>query len=192
MYRILLQNTPLDMQAIMKDAQAKNITDAIKMDETITSDKTGYAYFNDLFVKRHKKILWRYSKKLSLIIIGVALVIGIGELFFDEVGMIVQKFVLDYLPYFIFILYSFNSSKSVVQAMFRNCDHSMLTYSFYRRPEVILSLFRLRLRSLILIKERNRKRNKFVSISNCLYMYYFYQHFLFDSLFDLLLFTAAI
>ena len=41
----------LDMQAIMKDAQAKNITDAIKMDETITSDKTGYAYFNDLFVK---------------------------------------------------------------------------------------------------------------------------------------------
>lgn len=81
MYRILLQNTPLDMQAIMKDAQAKNITDAIKMDETITSDKTGYAYFNDLFVKRHKKILWRYSKKLSLIIIGVALVIGIGELF---------------------------------------------------------------------------------------------------------------
>lgn len=151
MYRILLQNTPLDMQAIMKDAQAKNITDAIKMDETITSDKTGYAYFNDLFVKRHKKILWRYSKKLSLIIIGVALVIGIGELFFDEVGMIVQKFVLDYLPYFIFILYSFNSSKSVVQAMFRNCDHSMLTYSFYRRPEVILSLFRLRLRSLILI-----------------------------------------
>ena len=121
------------------------------MDEMITSDKTGYAYFNDLFVKRHKKILWRYSKKLSLIIIGVALVIGIGELFFDEVGMIVQKFVLDYLPYFIFILYSFNSSKSVVQAMFRNCDHSMLTYSFYRRPEVILSLFRLRLRSLILI-----------------------------------------
>lgn len=35
--------------------------------------------------------------------------------------------------------------------MFRNCDHSMLTYSFYRRPEVILSLFRLRLRSLIMI-----------------------------------------
>lgn len=121
------------------------------MDETITSDKTGYAYFNDLFVKRHKKILWRYSKKLSLIIIGVALVIGIGELFFDEVSMIVQKFVLDYLPYFIFILYSFNSSKSVVQAMFYNCDHSMLTYSFYRRPEVIYSLFRLRLRSLIMI-----------------------------------------
>ena len=57
MYRILLQNTPLDLQAIMKDAQAKNITDAIKMDETITSDKTGYAYFNDLFVKRLKNLV---------------------------------------------------------------------------------------------------------------------------------------
>ena len=45
MYRILLQNTPLDMQAIMKDAQAKNIIDAIKMDETITSDKTGLCIF---------------------------------------------------------------------------------------------------------------------------------------------------
>lgn len=151
MYRILLQNTPLDMQSIIKNAEVKNISDMIKADETITSDKTGYAYFNDLFVKRHKKILWRYSKKLSLIIIGVAIAVGIGECFFDEIGMVVQRFVLNYLPYFVFILYSFNSSKSVVQAMFRNCDHSMLTYSFYRRPEVILSLFRLRLRSLILI-----------------------------------------
>ena len=35
--------------------------------------------------------------------------------------------------------------------MFRNCDHSMLTYSFYRRPDVILSLFRLRLFDVIRI-----------------------------------------
>ena len=38
-----------------------------------------------------------------------------------------------------------------MQAMFRNCDRSMLTYSFYRRPDVILSLFNLRLRDVILI-----------------------------------------
>ena len=32
-----------------------------------------------------------------------------------------------------------------------NCDHSMLTYRFYRQPEAILQLFRQRLRTLVAI-----------------------------------------
>lgn len=151
MYRLLLQNSPIQLKSNLKEVQNKNSWDVISQDQKITSDKTGYAYFNDLFIKRHKRILWRYSKRMTLIALGVVLLVGILEIFFIEARETVQGFVSGYLPYFVFILYSFNSSKSVVQAMFRNCDHSMLTYSFYRRPDVILSLFRLRLRSLILI-----------------------------------------
>ena len=35
--------------------------------------------------------------------------------------------------------------------MFMNCDHSMLTYRFYRTPKVILGMFRERLKTLILL-----------------------------------------
>lgn len=151
MYRLLLQKGPVQIKASMKEVQNKNSWDMISQDQKITSQKTGYAYFNDLFIKRHKRILWRSSKRMTLICLGIVVFTGILEVFLAEAREVVQGFVLNYLPYFVFILYSFNSSKSVVQAMFRNCDHSMLTYSFYRRPDVILSLFRLRLRSLIVI-----------------------------------------
>ena len=32
-----------------------------------------------------------------------------------------------------------------------NCDHSLLTYSFYKRPRMVLKLFRIRLREIIKI-----------------------------------------
>ena len=37
------------------------------------------------------------------------------------------------------------------QAMFMNCDHSMLTYRIYRTPKVILGIFKERLKTLITI-----------------------------------------
>lgn len=56
---------------------------------------------------------------------------------------------LIYLPYFVFIMYMINRGTVVTQAMFMNCDHSMLTYRFYRTPKVILALFKERLKTLI-------------------------------------------
>ena len=48
-------------------------------------------------------------------------------------------------------MYLMNTTKSVTQAMFINCDHSMLTYTFYRIPKNILKLFQIRLREMIKI-----------------------------------------
>ena len=48
-------------------------------------------------------------------------------------------------------MYIINRGQVVSQAMFMNCDHSMLTYGFYREPKVILNLFRERLKSVIVI-----------------------------------------
>lgn len=39
----------------------------------------------------------------------------------------------------------------MTQAMFMNCDHSMLTYRIYRTPKVILGVFKERLKTLILL-----------------------------------------
>ena len=46
-------------------------------------------------------------------------------------------------------MYALNRGTSFTQALFMNCDRSMLTYSFYKRPGFILRLFVLRLREII-------------------------------------------
>ncbi|MCI2062535.1 MAG: hypothetical protein LKJ83_07155 [Eubacteriaceae bacterium] len=58
---------------------------------------------------------------------------------------------MTYLPYFLFVMYILNCGRTITQAMFMNCDHSMLAYRFYRQPKVILTLFIERLKYVILI-----------------------------------------
>ena len=131
----------------MKDSSLKQI----ELDKNYTSNKSGFAYFHDLFVKRHSKILTKAVKKQSVIIlvIFIAMIIGIevNEEFRNRTNEILMK----YLPYFVFIMYCINRSSSVTQAMFMNCDHSMLTYRIYRTPKVILGIFKERLKTLITI-----------------------------------------
>ena len=71
--------------------------------------------------------------------------------FVPEFSIKVNQVLMVMLPYFVFIMYCINRGQEVAQAMFMNCDHSMLTYGFYREPKVILNLFKERLKSVILI-----------------------------------------
>ena len=58
---------------------------------------------------------------------------------------------MTWLPYFSFILYAINRGTSVTNALFMNCDHSLLTYSFYKQPKFVLRLFQIRLREIMKI-----------------------------------------
>ena len=55
------------------------------------------------------------------------------------------------LPYFVFVMYLINRGQVITQAMFMNCDHSMLTYSFYKTPKSILLLFKERIKSIVFV-----------------------------------------
>lgn len=68
-----------------------------------------------------------------------------------EVAARANRMMLNSLPLALLIMYFVNRGQYVTQAMFMNCDHSMLTYRFYRQPEAILQLFRQRLRTLVAI-----------------------------------------
>ena len=68
-----------------------------------------------------------------------------------SIKTLTNKSLLTLLPYMVFIMYIINKGPVVTQAMFMNCDHSMLTYSFYKTPKVILGLFKERLKTLIKI-----------------------------------------
>ena len=123
----------------------------IELDEKYTSNKTGFAYFHDLFVKRHRKILTKAVKKQSVVILVIITAMIIGITINDTFKTKTNEFLLIYLPYFVFIMYLINRSSSVTTSMFMNCDHSMLTYRIYRTPKVILGIFKERLKTLITI-----------------------------------------
>ncbi len=116
-----------------------------------TSKKSGYAYLNDLFVQRHTKILTRSALRITLFFSALMLVGIAACLFYPPVREKLNEYLLTALPSLLFVMYFINRGQTITQAMFVNCDHSMLTYRFYRQPKAILQLFAARLRSVIRI-----------------------------------------
>ena len=143
---VYIQEKATGTQA-MKDTSLKQI----ELDKNYTSNKSGFAYFHDLFVKRHRKILTTAVKKQSIVILLIIIAMIIGIQMNNDFKVKTNEILLVYLPYFVFIMYCINRSSSVTQAMFMNCDHSMLTYRIYRTPKVILGIFKERLKTLITI-----------------------------------------
>ncbi len=118
---------------------------AISADTSVTSHKKGMGYLNELFIKRHKKILWRASVKIAAVCALLSCGAVAALLLFPQLRGKVNALVLTFLPYFVFIMYALNRGTGFTQALFVNCDHSLLTYSFYKQPKFVLKLFRIRL-----------------------------------------------
>ena len=133
------------------DAIQNNSLKQIELENEITSNKKGFAYFHDLFVKRHKKILMKSAKKTAIIAFLIFLGIIVGVEISSDMRTRTNELLMTMLPWFVFVMYIINRGTVVTGAMFMNCDHSMLTYRFYRTPKVILALFKERLKTLIKI-----------------------------------------
>ena len=124
---------------------------AINADLGVTSRKKGFAYLNDLFMRRHRRILWQSARRIALVCAGVLLLILLALYLFPEAKPGVNELLLSFLPYFVFILYAINRGTGFTQALFMNCDHSLLTYSFFKEPRSLLHLFALRLRGIVAV-----------------------------------------
>lgn len=151
MYKKVLTGVTVNVTVSANQITKDTVLKQISIDKKLTSNKKGFAYFNDLFVIRHSKLLLKSAKKvafISAIIIGIVLLIVTMN---DELKKEVNNMIMSYLPYFVFIMYLINRGESITRAMFMNSDHSMLTYAFYRKPASILKLFKERLKSIILI-----------------------------------------
>ena len=82
------------------------------------------------------------------------MLVGIGLLvlyLMPEAKEKVNLLILNWLPYFVFIMYAINRGTSFTKALFMNCDHSLLTYSFFKQPKFVLKLFQIRLREIMKI-----------------------------------------
>ena len=150
MYKQLFANSGMEKKTaeqINKETALKQI----ELDRDLTSSKDGFPYFHELFVKRHRKILTIAVKKQALVLLLLSVAIFIGVLVNKDIKSTTNGILLMWLPYFVFIMYMLNRGTTITQAMFMNCDHAMLTYRIYRNPNVILGLFRERLKTLISI-----------------------------------------
>ena len=123
----------------------------ISADTSITSSRKGFEYLNELFIKRHKKILWNSTKKISYVCAFLVIAVLVGVYLLPEAKSATNEIVMTWLPYFVFIMYAINRGTNFTQALFMNCDHSLLTYSFYKQPSFILRLFQIRLREIMKI-----------------------------------------
>ncbi len=153
MYKQLLTQTNVYRGDKQNTAEAvkKASLNRIELDKNYVSNKSGFAYFHELFVQRHRKILTK-SARLQAAVCLVVLAGAIAGIYLDaEFKQTTNRLLLTYIPYFVFIMYCMNRGTTVTQAMFMNCDHSMLTYRIYRTPKVILGIFKERLKTLIKI-----------------------------------------
>lgn len=115
-----------------------------KIDERKLKGKKGYDLFNTIFFERHKEILLRSAKWFATISFFVIVGLGILIVMVPEIKPKLNEFLLNNIAWFVIIMYFINRGSIITQAMFYNCDHSMLTFNFYRNPKVILNIFKTR------------------------------------------------
>lgn len=153
LYQELLQERKngIDSKKKARNVQKENNLKAISADITIKSKRHGFEYFNELFIKRHKKILWRPVQIVTLIALMVLVIVVGLVLYIPDSKDAVNHMLLTSLPYFVFVMYMINRGTRFTAALFMNCDYSMLTYNFYKKPSFILKLFGIRLRGIIFI-----------------------------------------
>lgn len=152
-YKKLLttDNVYMVKNATSTDMAKKNMAKTIEYNGSYTSNKEGFAYFHELFVKRHRKLLTKAAEKQAFFLVAALAFALILCRFMPQAKEVINSMILNFLPYFVFIMYSLNRGTTITQAMFMNCDHSMLTYRIYRTPSVILGVFKERLKTIIFI-----------------------------------------
>ena len=135
----------MEAQAIAKSGAASIQRDRIDEKTIVTSNKNGFEYLNELFVKRHRKILWRSARIRTLIIACVIVIFALIVLLAQGAKEDINSMLCENLSVIAFIMYVVNNGQNYTQALFSNCDHALLTFPIYRKGSNILKLFKLRL-----------------------------------------------
>ncbi|MBQ4045719.1 MAG: hypothetical protein II627_04665 [Lachnospiraceae bacterium] len=131
----------VETQSVLQDTAKKEITE----EKGISSDKQGFAFLNDLFMKRHKGMFRTSMMVISLIIAAVTGILVVIMILSPGLRAGLGTHILELLRFFVFVMYLINGGQSFTRALYMNCDRSLLHYSFYTEPDNLLKLFKLRL-----------------------------------------------
>lgn len=153
-YRVVHQQLRLRSEQALAELNTKGEDEsrkAISEKKGITSDRQGFEYLNDLFFKRHRKLLWKPCVTVTAVSACVVAAALVGMYLIPELKGSLNEIIMPVLPCFAFVMYTWNQGQRFTQALFMNCDRSLLTYSFYKRPNFVLKLFAIRLREIIIL-----------------------------------------
>ena len=89
-----------------------------------------------------RKFCGSLSGRQAAVCAGIAAVLLAAFWRMPDLKEKINELIMTYLPYFVFIMYAINRGTGFTRALFVNCDHSLLTYSFYKQPRAILRCFR--------------------------------------------------
>lgn len=151
-YRVIyqqLRNCTEQAMEELENAQVKESQKQIAGDTNITSTLRGFAYLNDLFFKRHRKLLWKPCITTAGLSLAVVAVCVVAIYWMPETKELINGGVMKLLPCCPFLMYIWNRGQSFTQALYVNCDRSLLTYAFYKDRRCVLKLFFIRLRTVI-------------------------------------------
>ncbi len=152
LYRPLCQQMLFDAIHVGQpatEAARQRARQRIDLNPAITSRRSGFAYLHELFIRRHRRILWRATLRQAavLAILGAGFVAA--ALLSADAAEALGSIPRQALPYFVFLLYFLNRGTGFTQALFFHCDCSLLTYPFCKEPRALLRLFTLRLGSIV-------------------------------------------
>jgi hypothetical protein len=152
-YRRIYQNnrySPVSASDIRRGVQ-ENYKQKLELGAEKESRKTGCALFNELFVRRHRKLLMRPAQRMAAVIAIAAAAAVVISLFNRELAGTINSRIMNTLPHLLLLMYFINRGATTTQIFFYSCDCNMLTYRFYRQPKTVLELFKERLKTVVLI-----------------------------------------
>ena len=124
-----------------KDIEVKNKKGLYK--------KKGLAFLNSLFFLRHKRLITKPVIIKSLAVPALGLGVFFLTVFKNTLAAEnIFELTIRAMP---FLMYTLSRQDKVITAMYLNCDQGLLPYGFYRKGEMLLSMYRLRFRSMLAI-----------------------------------------
>ncbi len=133
------------MEFVARENYVKKISD----DGNIISRKKGYARFNEIFFRRHRRLISKNYNLISLFLLAVVVLSFFGINVSSVFKEILYIGLSESLGFVLILAYFLNTFTQVTQIMFMSCDVTMLGYNFYRKRKVILKLYMERLKTLI-------------------------------------------
>lgn len=151
-YAYVLEKANRDYQINLDKLDTTNDLTTKIEDKNIGYEKvkgTGFAYLNNLFFIRHKKLITKPIIIRSLIVLALGLALFIALKFFIKPS---DQEDSDSLVYFLpMIMYILCKQNNIIKTMYLNCDQGLIPYGFYRENKNLLAMFKHRLISLLKI-----------------------------------------
>lgn len=147
---LVINREKLGKEAQFADVKLKDkYLNKEELETASNSKKEGFAYINEIFFKRHQRILTHPIKVQSIVICFGFVTALIANSFIPDFHVKYLTTIKKVFPMFVFALYFMSTSQKATKAMFYNCDISLLHYGFYKSKEAVLATFTERVKYLM-------------------------------------------